>query len=248
MRTRAVETALITGGGSGMGRAAAAALTRSGVRVFVADLDLDAALASADAASLEGQKAEALAVDVADSRSVAALFDELKGRAAALDLLIHTAAVMGPTAFIEEVSDDDWRRMMSVTLDGAFFCAREAVRWMKETGGGRIVLFSSVASLRPTPGALPYSAAKGGVNMMVKTLAAEAAKHNIRVNAVAPGYIDTPMLKSLPEGFEAYVLKRTPLKRLGNADEVAALVSFLASPGADFFTGQILSPNGGLVI
>ena len=137
---------------------------------------------------------------------------------------------------------------MAVNLDGAFFCCREAVRWMKDTSGGRIVLFSSVASMTPTPGAIPYSAAKGGVNMLAKSLASEAAKHNIRVNVVAPGYIRTPMLDELPQGFEDYIVKRTPLKRLGEVDEVSGLVAFLASEKADFFTGQVLSPNGGLVI
>ena len=111
-----------------------------------------------------------------------------------------------------------------------------------------MVLFSSVAALTPTPGAIHYSAAKGAVNMLARSLAVEAAPHNVRVNAVAPGYIETPMLKGLPEGFSDYIIKKTPLKRLGRPDEVAGLVSFLASEEADFMTGQILSPNGGLVI
>lgn len=119
---------------------------------------------------------------------------------------------------------------------------------MKEHRTGRIILFSSVAALTPTPGSLHYSAAKGGVNMLGKTLALEAAKHNIRVNLIAPGYIETPMLSGLPEGFETYVLKKTPLKRLGEPAEIAALVAYLASPEADFFTGQVFSPNGGWVI
>jgi 3-oxoacyl-[acyl-carrier protein] reductase len=119
---------------------------------------------------------------------------------------------------------------------------------MKECASGRIIIFSSVASLTPTPGALHYSTAKGAINMMGRTLAQEVAKYNIRVNIIAPGYIDTPMLNGLPEGFADIILKKTPLKRLGEVEEIAALVSFLASPEADFFTGQIFSPNGGLVI
>jgi 3-oxoacyl-[acyl-carrier protein] reductase len=95
---------------------------------------------------------------------------------------------------------------------------------------------------------LHYSATKGGINQLGKTLAQEVAKYNIRVNVIAPGYIKTPMLKDLPEGFSDYILKRTPLRRLGELEEIAALVSFLASPEADFFTGQVFSPNGGLVI
>jgi NAD(P)-dependent dehydrogenase (short-subunit alcohol dehydrogenase family) len=137
---------------------------------------------------------------------------------------------------------------LAVNLDGTFYCCREAVRWMRGTGGGRIINFSSVAGLMPTPGALHYSSAKGAVNMLGKTLAQEVARHNIRVNVIASGYIRTPMLEGLPEGFEDYILKRIPLKRLGEVEEIASLVSFLASPEADFFTGQVISPNGGLVI
>lgn len=248
MRTGAVENALIIGGGSGMGRGSALALARLGVRVFAADLDLEAADQTARLIAESGGQALALAVDVSSPGSVAALFDQVRARTSALDLLVHTAAILGRTAFIDEVTDEEWRRMTAINLDGPFYCCREAVRWMKQTGGGRIILFSSVAALTPTPGAVPYSAAKGGVNMLAKSLAAEAARHNIRVNVIAPGYIETPMLAGLPEGFDRYILKKTPLGRFGRVEEIAALISFLASPEADFFTGQVISPNGGLVI
>ncbi len=240
-----VKNALVIGGGSGMGRAAALALAEGGARVMVADLDQDAARATAREA---GGGSKDWAVDVADPASVGRLFDGLCGEIDTLHMMVHTAAILGDTRFIEDVSDADWRRMMAVNLDGPFYCSREAVRWMSRTGGGRILLFSSVASLTPTPGALPYSAAKGGVNMLAKTLAVEAAKHNIRVNVIAPGYVETPMLQGLPQGFGDYIVKKTPLRRLGREQEVASLVAYLASPRADFFTGQVLSPNGGLVI
>jgi len=231
-----------------MGRATALELCRMGIRVFVADLNLAAAEKTVrDENGFQGKK-EACQVDVSDSASVAALFDDLKQRIERLDLLVHTAAILGQTVFIEDVQDEQWRRMMSVNLDGAFYCCREAVRWMKLNQSGRILLFSSVASLTPTPGATPYSTAKGGINMMGKTLAQEVAKYNIRVNVIAPGYIETPMLKGLPEGFSKHILKKTPLGRFGEVEEIAALVGFLSSPAADFFTGQIFSPNGGLVI
>jgi NAD(P)-dependent dehydrogenase (short-subunit alcohol dehydrogenase family) len=216
------------------------------MRVFVADLN--PASAGETVQLGDDLQARAYAVDVTRSDSVAALFNDLKQQIERLDLLVHTAAILGQTVFIENLDDDQWRQMMSVNLDGVFYCCREAVRWMKIHQTGRIILFSSVASMTPTPGALHYSAAKAGVNTLGKTLAKEVAQHNIRVNIVAPGYIDTPMLAGLPPGFEAYILKKTPLKRFGEVDEIAGLVSFLASPEADFFTGQIFSPNGGLVI
>jgi len=246
VKTRPAKTVLITGGGSGMGRAVALRLCRMGMQVFVADLNPAAAEDTVQLA--DDLQARAYEVDVSRSNSVAVLFNDLKQKIERLDLLVHTAGVLGQTVFIENLDDDQWRQMMSVNLDGTFYCCREAVRWMKIHQTGRIILFSSVASITPTPGALHYSAAKAGVNTLGKTLAKEVAQHNIRVNIVAPGYIDTPMLEGLPQGFEAYILKKTPLKRFGEVEEIAGLVSFLASAEADFFTGQVFSPNGGLVI
>ena len=248
MKTLPTKTALVTGGGSGMGRTIALELCRCGIHVFIADVDLTAAEKTVQAAESFTGKAEAHRVDVSNSSSVESLFAGLKQRVERLDLLIHAAAILGQTLLIEKMDDNEWRRMISVNLDGAFYCCREAVRWMKLHQTGRIILFSSVAALTSTPGAVHYSAAKGGINMLGKSLAKEVAKYNIRVNIIAPGYIRTPMLNGLPEGFSETILKKTPLKRLGEVEEIAALVSFLASPEADFFTGQILSPNGGLVI
>jgi len=248
VKTIRTKTALITGGGSGMGRAVAQELCRSGIQVFVADVDLAAAGKTVQAAEGFTGQAEAHRVDVSNSNSVESLFADLKQRVESLDLLVHAAAILGQTVFIEQMEDQQWRQMMTVNLDGAFYCCREAVRWMKPHKTGRIILFSSVAALTPTPGAVHYSAAKGGINVLGKSLAKEVAKYNIRVNIIAPGYIDTPMLNGLPHGFSDTILKKTPLKRFGEVEEIAALVSFLASPEADFFTGQIFSPNGGLVI
>jgi NAD(P)-dependent dehydrogenase (short-subunit alcohol dehydrogenase family) len=248
LKTNKVETALVIGGASGLGRASAKALALQGIRVFVADLRPEPALETVEAIRTAGGRADAFQVDTSRSASVSALFEDLKKHVERLDLMVHTAAILGKTSFIEDLDDDEWRRMMAVNLDGVFYCCREAVRWMKVHRSGRLIIFSSVASLAPAPGSIHYSAAKGGVNMLGKTLAQEAAKYNIRVNLIAPGYIATPMLAGLPQGFEEYVLKKTPLKRLGEEGEIAGLVVYLASREADFFTGQILSPNGGLVI
>jgi NAD(P)-dependent dehydrogenase (short-subunit alcohol dehydrogenase family) len=242
------KNALIIGGGSGMGRATAEVLLQQGFAIHVADISIDACQQWIKTLGPDRERARAFYVDISSSASVAALFSELKECCSQLDLMVHAAAILGKTAFIEDLSDDEWRQMMSVNLDGVFFCCRETVRWMKDFKSGRIVLFSSVASLTPTPGALHYSVAKGGVNMLGKTLAKEVAQHNIQVNIVAPGYIDTPMLDKMPEGFLYHILKQTPQGRLGTTTEIAALVAFLASDEAGFFTGQVFSPNGGLVI
>ena len=248
MHNQPAQTAIVTGAASGMGRSVVMALANAGLEVLAADLNVSAATETAHMATGAGGRAEALEVDVSSSASVTGLFAQARRKTDRLDLFVHAAAVMGKTAALEDITDEDWRALMAVNLDGAFFCCREAVRWMKTGGGGRIILFSSVAALQPTPGAIGYSASKAAVNLMARSLAVEAAKHNIRVNVVAPGYIETPMLDTLPEGFSDYIVKKTPLKRLGQVDEIAGLVTFLASREADFFTGQIISPNGGLVV
>jgi len=242
------RTSLVTGGASGIGRAVVEALCEHGIRVFVADIDLARATDVVADIAQRGRNAEAFRLDVSKSEDVAALFRVLRTRCQGLDLLVNGAAILGDSALIEDMSDAQWRRVMSVNLDGTFFCCREAVRWMKETGGGRIVNFSSVAGLMPTPGALHYSASKGAVIQLTKTLARETARYNLRVNAVAPGYVQTPMLDAMDASFREQTLHRTPLKRFATPEEIAGLVVFLAGPDADFFTGQVLSPNGGLVI
>lgn len=233
-----------------MGRASALALAKRGIHIFIGDINMVAATETADLVKKEGGKADGFSVDIASSKSVVELFGKIRQKAPRLDMLVHTAAIAGNIFFLEDLSDEEWQKMLDINLRGTFFCAREAVRWMKDNKTGRIVLFSSVASLTPTPGAIHYSAAKGAVNMFGKTLAVEAAKHNIRVNVIAPGYIETPMMKGMKgmEGFLDSIAKKTPLKRFGQPDEIASLVAYLATDEADFMTGQVISMNGGLVI
>jgi 3-oxoacyl-[acyl-carrier protein] reductase len=248
MKTMKTQTALITGGGSGMGRAIAETLAKQAIHVLVADINKAAADETVRLIRAEEGQADAFSVDVSCSKSVAELFCRLRQKIQRLDMLVHTAAILGGTVFLEDMSDEEWQKMIDINLSGTYFCTRETVRWMKENNTGRILLFSSVASLIPTPGAIHYSAAKSAVNMFGKTLALEAVKYNIRVNVLAPGYIDTPMLQNLPNGFREHIIKKTPLKRLGEPEEVASFIAYLASDEADFITGQVISVNGGLVI
>lgn len=248
MQTKGTKTALITGGASGMGKAIAQKLSKSGISVYLADIDISQVERVADDIVRRSGKAKAFYVDISDSAMVNGLFKQLQGQTERLDLLVNAAAILDKTIFIEEMTDEQWRRMISTNLDGTFYCCREAVRWMKEQQSGRIINFSSVAGLTPTPGALHYSVAKGAIIQLTRTLAREVARYNIRVNAIAPGYIQTPMLDKIEDKFKEFILKNTPLKRFGTVEEIASLVAFLSTSEADFFTGQLFSPNGGLVI
>jgi len=248
MQTRESKTALITGGASGIGKSIAQKLSKSGISVYVADINISQAKIVADDIAKMGEKAKAFHVDISDSAMVIDLFNQLRKETEQLDLLVNAAAILDKTTFIEEMNDEQWRRMISINLDGTFYCCREAVRWMKEHHSGRIINFSSVAGLTPTPGALHYGVAKGAILQLTRTLAREVARYNIRVNAIAPGYIQTPMLDKMEDKFKEFILKNIPLKRFGTVEEIASLVAFLATPEADFFTGQVFSPNGGLVI
>lgn len=248
MRTEACHTVLVVGGGSGMGAAISRELARHELEIFVTDINASHTRSVAQEITTSGGVATPLQVDISDSTDVMSLFGKLRGLTNKLDVLVNAAGILGEIAFIEEMSDEQWKHVMSVNLDGTFYCCREAVRWMKESRSGRIINFSSVAGLSPTPGALHYSASKAAVIQLTKTLAKEVAHYNIRVNAIAPGYIETPMLDEIDPTFKEHIQQMTPLKRFGTVEEIAGLVGFLVSQEADFFTGQVFSPNGGLVI
>jgi 3-oxoacyl-[acyl-carrier protein] reductase len=267
--------ACVTGAGSGLGRAIALALAGAGARVAVNDLRADAA--ERVARELGSSLACApLVADVADSAAVRRAFDALaRATDGRLDVLVnnagyaevdaettarmgrqveelvqtgHVTTVLGST---ERMTDELWDRMLAVHLTGTFHCARAALRLMAPRGSGRIVNMASIAGLTGIPGATHYSAAKAGIIGFTKALAREVAAQGILVNAIAPGYIDTPLLDVFGPNRAtqtALIASQTLLGRLGEAREVAATAVFLAGPGATYFTGQVLSPNGGLVV
>ena len=148
----------------------------------------------------------------------------------------------------QNLSDESWRRMLAVHLDGTFFCTREALRLMSRENRGAIVNLSSVAALTGLEVVPHYSAAKGAILAFTRAVARDVASRGIRVNAICPGYIDTPMTERMSALIRAAVIARTPLRRTGEPHEVAATALFLASDDSSFFTGQWLSPNGGLFI
>ena len=267
--------ALVTGGGSGIGRAICLTFAEEGARVVVNDIRLEAAEATVKELS-DPARGRAIQADVADSAQVRAMFATIERELGGLDILVNNAGIaLGAdedrealrrkfeTRIMETVSgqgiqthldvtenlsDAAWRRMIAVHLDGTFFCTREALRLMSRQNRGAIINLSSVAALAGLESVPHYSAAKGGILGFTRAVAREVASRGIRVNAICPGYIDTPMTQPMSPLMRAAARSRTPLGRSGEPREVAATALFLASDDGSFFTGQWLSPNGGLFI
>ena len=239
--------AIVTGAGSGIGRAIACLFAAEGARVVIAELDDTTGRQTADSIRDQGGEALSFVTDVADVDSVAKLFAALDQRDWPVDVLVNNAGIteseLAPTA---EVDDETWNRIMRVHLGGTFYCTREAIRRMATRKQGTIINLGSVAGLAGLPGASAYSAAKGGIISFTKAVSQEVGRQGIRVNCIAPGWIETPVLDHLPKKWRARMSKTTPLRRIGQPEEVASVAVFLASSDASFVTGQVISPNGGL--
>ena len=245
MPTLAGQRIFITGAAAGIGLATARALAAAGARVAL--FDLDEAGAAREAASLPGGPHLALSGSVADSTAVTAAFANIDAAWGGLEGLVNNAGIAANRPTLE-LSDAEWHRTIGVNLDGVFFCSREAARRMAGAGGGVIVNLGSIYSVVAAPNRLAYVATKAAVAMMTKALALEWAPLGIRVNAVAPGYVDTDLVRSLAaEGKidTAAMARRTPLGRLARPEEVADAILFLMEPRSAYITGQVLGVDGG---
>jgi 3-oxoacyl-[acyl-carrier protein] reductase len=184
--------------------------------------------------------------DVADSRAVARLFTAVAEKLGPVDILVNCAGQGGTPGPSTQVEDDYWTRMLAVHLNGTFFCLREALRVMQPRKRGRIINVASVAGQRGFPGVASYSAAKAGILGLTRSVAAEVIAGGIHVNAIAPGFIDTPLLEGIPEEEMKRNVALVPQQRVGTPEEVAGLALLLASADGGYMVGQTLSPNGGL--
>ena len=239
--------ALVTGSSQGIGLAMAAGLARAGAHIVLNGRDRAKLAKAADALRAEGLTVSESAFDVTDSAAIESAIADIETTTGPIDILINNAGKQhrGPA---ETFEDEHWRDLFRTNVESTFFAARSVGRRMIERKRGKIINIGSVQSELGRPTIVPYTATKGAVKMMTKGLAAEWAKHNIQVHAIAPGYFVTELNKALVENpeFSDWLCKRTPAGRWGDVEELVGAAIFLASQASNFVNGHILMVDGGL--
>ena len=242
------KVALVTGASQGIGRDTALALSEAGAKVAVAARNEEklAALVR-EIVALEGGQALAVKMDVADPEQVRAGFKQVLEKFGRLDILVNNAAITRDGLALR-MKQDDWDAVIRTNLTGAHLCIQQAMHTMMRARAGRIINISSVVAQTGNAGQANYVASKAGLIGLTKAIAMEIASRNITVNAVAPGFIKTPMTDVLPDKVKEELNTRIPLGRMGTARDVAAAIVFLASDEASYITGHVLDVNGGMYL
>jgi 2-hydroxycyclohexanecarboxyl-CoA dehydrogenase len=245
------KMAVVSGGASGIGRSICLRLARDGADVAVLDLDLAGAEKVVEEITGLKRRAVALQIDVIDRDQVKSAVGRVHGQLGAVHILVNSAGI-GDFVPFARISEDQWDRMIAVHLKGLFNCAQAVLPDMIDGKWGRIVTISSVAGLAGAPGLVHYSAAKAGVIGFSKALAREVGRKGVTVNTIAPGIIDTPLLQGTVSKDDhirdifTHTVRAAPINRVGTPDDVATACAYVVSEEAGFFTGQVLSPNGGI--
>jgi len=251
------NVAFITGAGSGIGKETALLFAREGAAVAVADLDEAAAKEAAESITGSGGQAQAFGLDASDREQCAAAVESTIAAFGGIDLLVNNAGMPMPKG-LDELSEEDWDRTMAVNMKSVFLCTKLVVPSMKNRGGGSIVSTSSITGIIGSRGQSAYCVSKAGIICFTKCMALELAPFNIRVNAICPGFTDTPMLrrflndwfpdKQERESFIGDTKAKAPLNCYGSPQDMAQAILFLASNDARFITGQALPVDGGTII
>ena len=242
------KSALVTGGSRGIGRATALELARQGARVAVNYMAQEAAAnAVVEAIKEAGGEAFTVQADVGDATAVERMVETLQERWGRVDILVNNAGITRDTLLMR-MSEDDWDAVIRTDLKGPFLCTKAVLRPMLRQRWGRIINLSSIIGTRGNAGQANYAAAKAGLIGFTKSVAREVASRNITVNALAPGWIESDMVASVPEAYRKEALARIPAGRFGTPEDVAATIAFLASEAASYITGQVLGIDGGMVL
>jgi 3-oxoacyl-[acyl-carrier protein] reductase len=247
------KVAVITGGGRGIGEALCLAFAREGTHVVVSDIDYENAQRVSESICAMGPKAIPVKTDVSRQEDAVKLIDVAVKDLGGIDFLVNNAGISpknedGGPAMTWEIGLEEWDRVMGVNLKGALFCSQEAVKYMLPRKKGAIVNIASVAGkapFEPMATGAHYDASKAAIINLTQRLASEVAEHGIRVNAVAPGRIASPLVKFASKKWNQAMLDRTPMGRFGGPEEIANVVVFLASDGASYITGETVNVNGG---
>ena len=239
------KVALVTGGGSGIGEACAKALAAAGAEVAIADVNYDGVHRVVEDIAAAGGIAKAYSLDVSNDSEVDSVITAIVREFGGLHIAVNNAGIGRDQAPTGEQTPAGWRKVLSVNLDGVFYCMRHELTAMKRSGGGSIINMASILGAVGFANSSGYVAAKHGVLGLTQTAAIEYAADGIRVNSVGPGFIQTPLLSALPQEAMAGIAALHPMNRLGTPQEVAELVLFLASPASSFITGSYYPVDGG---
>jgi len=241
------KLALVTGAGRGIGEVIALTLAQEGADIIVNDIDPIAAEQTAKAVRAMGSKGIANSANIANRSEVDAMCEDIRQKFGKLDILVNNAGITRD-ALLLKMNDDQWNSVIDVNLTGVFYCIQASLSLMKNQDCGRIINMTSASAQMGNIGQVNYAASKAGIIGMTKTLAKELARYQITVNAVSPGFIDTPMTEKIPDKVRDQLLESIPLKRAGRPEDVANLVKFLAGSDSNYITGQVIACNGGMYL
>lgn len=241
------KNAIVTGSARGIGKAIAVKLAEEGANVVIVDVNYEAAVESSEEIKKMGRKSFAMKVDVTKYDEVEAMIEKTKTEFGSVDILVNNAGITKDNLILK-MTPEDFDLVIDINLKGVFNGIKAVFPVMMKQKSGKIINIASVIGLMGNVGQANYAASKGGVISLTKTAAKELAQRGVCVNAVAPGYIQTPMTDKLPDNVKEEILKLVPMRRMGQPEDVAKAVLFLASPDSDYITGQTITVDGGMVM